>query len=111
MKSLVAMTALFMVLTASAQTIPAINSMESQIRQRLASRPDPNLWEPRPEKPIKLRRGNVTYSGILVEMVKTDNWLELINPAAPPQYGSSEDNVVRDTQTGREGLRLFSIGF
>ena len=69
--------------------------------------------ELRQEKPNEIRHNGLTYSGILVEMAKTDNKLQLINPAAPPEYGTAEDNEVRDPNTG--GARgfeiLFSIGF
>jgi hypothetical protein len=47
-----------------------------------------------------------------VLLSKTGNPLQLINPAAPPAYGSPEDNVARDPITGEiSGLSLFSISF
>jgi len=56
--------------------------------------------------------GNITYSGIAVEAVKVDNPLQLLNPAAPPEYGSPEDNVVLDPINGKvSGLNIFSIQF
>jgi hypothetical protein len=110
MKPFLAVVALFALLTASAQTTPGEDVMESQI-QRFAMKPDQSLLGLRPDKPNEFRRNGLTYSGILVELAKTDKPFELINPAAPAEYGSSEDNVVRDPVSGREGLKLFSIQF
>ena len=111
MKPFLAVVVLFAALAAYSQTTPGGDSMESQIRQRLAIRPDQSLLTLQPVKPNEIKRGHVTYSGILVELAKTDRPFELINPAAPAKYGSGEDNVVRDPNTGREGLKFFSIGF
>jgi hypothetical protein len=111
MKPFLAVVALFAVLGTYAQTTPVDDSMETQIRQRMATRPDQSLLTLKQEKPNEIKGDRVTYSGILVELAKTDRPWELINPAAPPEYGSSEDNVVRDPQSGREGLKLFSIQF
>jgi hypothetical protein len=103
--------ALFAVLAASAQTGPN-DAMESQIRRGLAIRHDGSLLELRQEKPNEIRHNGLTYSGILVEMAKTDNKFQLINPAAPPEYGTAEDNMVRDPNSrAYRGLKLFSIGF
>jgi hypothetical protein len=56
--------------------------------------------------------GGLSYSGIAVEVVKTDNLLQLFNPLAPAKYGSVESNTLRDLDTGRaSGLKLFSIDF
>src|SRR5438552_13825980 len=60
------------------------------------------------EKENELRIGSFTYSGILIQALKTDNLLQLINPFAPPRYGSPEYNLVRDPMNGRpKGLKLF----
>jgi hypothetical protein len=57
-------------------------------------------------------RGRITYSGIAVEAAKVGNPLELLNPLAPVEYGSPEDNVVRDPINGRvRGLKIFAIRF
>ena len=53
-----------------------------------------------------------SYDGALVTAVKSHRPWELINPAAPVQYGSLEDSLVRDTVNGRvSGIKLFSIRF
>jgi hypothetical protein len=45
-----------------------------------------------------------------VQLLKTDNPLQLLNPAAPARYGSAEDNVIRDSFTGTASARkIFSI--
>jgi len=54
----------------------------------------------------------VVYSGIVVQAIKADNPLQLLNPAAPEEYGNGEDSVTREPKTGRiNGLKLFSIEF
>jgi len=63
----------------------------------------------------QIQVGNLTYSGILIEfanLLKYDNALELINPAAPLRYGSGEENLVLDPITFHiSGLKFFSIQF
>ena len=54
----------------------------------------------------------VTYSGIVVQAIKADNPLQLLNPAAPEEYGNGEESVTREPKTGRvNGLKIFSIEF
>jgi hypothetical protein len=58
------------------------------------------------------RHPTVPYSGVAVQVAKSRNPLQLINPLAPASYGSAEANTVRDPASGRsEGLRLLTIGF
>jgi hypothetical protein len=67
---------------------------------------------PRPAKPNEILKGRITYSGSAVEIVKTKRPWQLLNPHAPPQYGSAEDNVARDPINGRvTGLKVFQIRF
>jgi hypothetical protein len=57
-------------------------------------------------------RANVSYSGIVPEVVKTDNPLQLINPWAPPEYGYGEQNLSLDiTPRHAPGLKLISVNF
>jgi hypothetical protein len=64
------------------------------------------------EKPNQITVGPISYSGIAIQVIKTDNLAQLINPAAPERYGSAEDNLVRDPITDRpSGLKIFSIQF
>ena len=54
----------------------------------------------------------VAHSGIVVQAIKADNPLQLLNPAAPEEYGNGEASVTREPKTGRvNGLRIFSIEF
>jgi hypothetical protein len=63
-------------------------------------------------KPNEIKAGSLSYSGIAIEIVKVDNPFELINPAAPRQYGLAEANLVRDPVHGRvSGWKIFSIEF
>ncbi len=63
-------------------------------------------------KPNEIIGSKVSYSGIAVQLVKTDNPVQLINPAAPARYGSPEDNTLRDPIEGKViGLKIFSIKF
>ena len=58
-----------------------------------------------------VKHPNVTYSGVVVQAVKS-NPLQLINPFAPASAGHSEANTVRDPVTGRAGgVKLIAIGF
>ena len=63
-------------------------------------------------KPNEIAKGSTVMSGITIEAAKTKNPLQLINPRAPAEYGSPEDNVVRDPMNRRvTGLKLFSLSF
>ena len=63
-------------------------------------------------KPNEILTDKVAYSGIAVQIVKTDNPVQLINPAAPAKYGSPEDNTLRNPIDGKViGLKIFSIRF
>jgi hypothetical protein len=71
-----------------------------------------NLELPSAPKPNEIVKGNITFSGSAVEVVKTKRPLQLLNPLAPPQYGSPEDNVARDPINGKvRGLKIFAIKF
>jgi len=112
MKLPLAVLALFAAFGVYSQSTSADDVMESQMTRYFNGRHDHDLFIAQPEKPNEVRRNGVSYSGILVQLAKTDRPLELINPAAPPEYGSSEDNTVRDPIDGKvSGLKLFSIRF
>jgi hypothetical protein len=64
------------------------------------------------EKPNEIRLGKITLSGSLIEAVKVDNPLQLINPWAPREYGESQDNATFSLITNQvTGWKLFSIEF
>ena len=104
---------LFAAVALHAQTVPPDDAMQSQITRSLMRQPpDQTLLTLRTEKANEIRKNGLSYSGILVELTKTDQPFQLINPAAPADYGSAEDNTARDPITHRvSGLKLFSIQF
>lgn len=60
----------------------------------------------------KIKSGNVTYSGIGVQLLQAEQPLQLLNPLAPKSYGSGEQNLVKDPETQRSlGLKFFAISF
>jgi hypothetical protein len=107
MKKLAVLAFVLGALTAYGQNLSADKAFESSGAQR--GKPTPRFGQ---AKPNEIVRGKVVYSGVAVQLVKTSNPLQLINPAAPPQYGSAEDNVLRDPTTGRAaGLKFLSLRF
>ena len=97
------------VLLAGAQATRAQDALESQVNSRLERASSPSS---RTVKPTEIVKGKVTYSGIGVAWLKTDNLLQLFNPFAPAKYGSGDDNILRDASSGRVyGWKLFAIRF
>jgi hypothetical protein len=113
MKSILAVIAFLAVINVRADATSAGDTLENQFIQQMMQQPaNQSLLGLQPERPNEVKINGFTYSGILVQLSRTDNPLELINPAAPLAYGSPEDNVVRDPITGKvSGLKLFSISF
>ena len=57
-------------------------------------------------------RKQITYSGALVQLYKTDSPLQLISPFAPASYGSGHANLSIDPVTRKPGgIALLSINF
>lgn len=95
--------------TASAQTAPAEGSLESQLGSRLGKA---TARVDREAKASEIVRGNITYSGIVVELLKTGSPLKVINQPAARDYKPSERYVTRDWSIGRgEGFTLLGIRF
>lgn len=87
---------------------PVDPAMQSQMTRQLEQLPITKQVE----KPNEIKGKNTSYSGILVQLVKTDNPLQLVNPFAPARYGSGQDNLVRSPLTGRAtGLKFLSFSF
>ena len=108
MKRLAIFLGAMVALSAAAQSSPKDETIETFTAKRARENPP----EIEVLKPNEITVGSLTYSGIAVEAVKTDNPLQLINPFAPERYGDAEDNVVRDPITNRvSGLKIFSIQF
>jgi hypothetical protein len=70
--------------------------------------PQVELKEP---KANELIVGRQTYSGIMVQVIKAKNPLQLLNPVAPAEYGSAWDNLEQFTISGSGALKLFSFSF
>jgi hypothetical protein len=92
MKTIFTLACILAVLTANAQPPPAEGSLESRRASRLGKAMSRASRE---VKSSEIVAGNVIYSGIVVELLKTDNPLKLMNPPASPQSGPPEDRVTR----------------
>ena len=122
MKTISVLVCTFAVLTANAQPPPAEGSLESQLASQLGKA---GSRSSEAVKPNEIMQGHLIYSGIAVQLVKTRKPLQLINPLAAPEYGSPEDNLMRDPIRGlpennimdaplkgeAAGWKLFSIRF
>lgn len=68
--------------------------------------------KPVPPPPNEIKTGKGVYSGVLPQAAKSDNPLQLVNPAAPKEYGDAKDNTVFDPRTGEaQGVKLFSFSW
>ena len=70
-----------------------------------------NVAPPAKPAPTGLRK-KATYSGVLVQVTKTDNPFQLINPFAPARYGSGFSHLRIEPSTGKaQGISLLTIGY
>jgi hypothetical protein len=113
MKLLLAIIALFTAVNIQAQTSSFQEAMDAQINRQLRTQPpELGVFALQPLKANEIKVNGITYSGILVELSKTDEPLELINPFASPEYGMPEDNTARDALSGQIlGWKLFALQF
>ncbi len=114
MKAWLVLAAILATWSAGAQTNspPQTNAAPGALQLQLPSKHEESVFTLQEPKPNELLKGNVVFSGSAVEVVKTRKPLQLLNPLAPPQYGSPEDNVARDPINNRVyGLKLFAIHF
>ena len=107
MKTALVMVGLLAGLAASAQSSrpdTVLKQTTDQLRVQVQSEPI--------AKPNQVSTKKVTYSGIVVQLVKSDKPLQMINPAAPAEYGPAEQNVVRNPVNGRVmGWKFLSLQF
>jgi hypothetical protein len=96
----------------------ATNAPPKQGEQSLQVQPRRSLLEGLPElafdqlKANELALDGHTLSGIVVQVIKAKRPLQLLNPAAPPQYGSGWGNIEWFPASGSGPmLKLFSISF
>lgn len=119
MRRLLGLLAVFFALQAAAEmTNSGPPSKASAIRNAPSLGSQPATGKSRtltlkaPPRPNEIVKGKVSYSGISVAVVKNGHPLQLLSPLASPQYGEPEDNVVRDSATGKvSGLKLIAIHF
>jgi hypothetical protein len=62
--------------------------------------------------PAEIPLGHLTLNGIAVQALKADNPLELINPGAPEQYGSTDQDLLSDPISKKApGLKILELRF
>jgi hypothetical protein len=61
-------------------------------------------------QPIELKP---EITGVIPRAIRGGNPLQMLNPFAPPKYGTAEENSVLDPNiTGQgDGIKLFSLSF
>ncbi len=83
-------------------------TLDAEIFRQLAANP---IMLPE-TKLNEVKIGRVVFSGIAVTLVRSNEPWQLLNPLAPPRYGTFEDSVSRDLITGRvRGIRILSLEF
>ena len=94
------------------------NAAPGQAERLLQVQPRPPFLGEVPELTFNEPKGNEvtwgrhTYSGIVMQVIRTDRRLQLLNPLAPSRYGSGWDNLEPFSPTGKGSmLKLFSIDF
>jgi hypothetical protein len=64
----------------------------------------------KPAPPPPIYRENV--QGVVPRAFRGGNPLQMLNPNAPARYGTAEQSVVIDPETGKwKGIKLFEIFF
>jgi hypothetical protein len=70
------------------------------------------LLTPKLSQPNEIVHRQFTYSGVLVQIAKSSEPAQLVNPFAPAEYGTGYENNDRDIITHESnGIKLFSIHF
>lgn len=78
---------------------------------RLARELTPETVEP-VQRPNEISVGSYRYSGILVQVLRSANPLQLLNPWAPASAGAGAQNLVLDPVSGGpSGLKLLAVNF
>ena len=64
----------------------------------------------KPTPPPPIYRENV--QGVIPRAVRGGNPLQMLNPIAPAKYGTAEQSVVLDPDTGKwKGIKVFEVLF
>ena len=62
------------------------------------------------KRPARLEVRATKIDGALVRGARGGNFLQMYNPKAPAIYGTAEDSVIIDPETGKwKGIKLFTI--
>ena len=70
----------------------------------------PKRKEVQTTEAVKVKPSPITIDGIVAQIFKNKQPLQLINPLAPAKYGSGDQNLSRDPVTGRpEGFIVLGI--
>lgn len=94
--------------TARPQQASTTETFEAEISRRAKDA----AVELRQERGNELRTERFDYSGILIQALKTESLLQLINPFYQYDSISPEDNLIRDPLSNRpKGLKLFALEF
>ena len=95
----------------------ATNAVTRPDQVRLQARPDTAFLEPSaglvlPQpRPYEMPLGRRTVSGMAVQAFKAMHRLQLLNPAAPAEYGSGLDNLDQPSGITGPALKVFAINF
>jgi len=117
MKTFIILLTVLVAGVAQAQTTPKQAAQSPKQNDHAMTTVLPSKLEPgdlaiKLEKPNEIQCGRVTYSGVAVQVVKTREPWQLINPFAPAEYGSGRQNLDHDIVTGKPtAFKLFSISF
>ena len=104
---------LFLSVCSLSNSFGQTNQTEISKQTDVGQKPKETVTVAPPAKPaVTGLRKKATYSGVLVQLTKTDNPLQLINPFAPARYGSGFSNLSIDPVTGRsQGISLLAIRY
>jgi hypothetical protein len=109
MKTFFVLASILAVLTANAQPPPAEGSVEARQASRLGTATSRTSQAAKSNEVVK---GNVIYSGIVVELLKAGSPLKLVNPSAPANYPPPGRDYTRTWASGpADGFTLFGIRF
>ncbi|MEO8428007.1 MAG: hypothetical protein ABI651_12930 [Verrucomicrobiota bacterium] len=104
---------LFLTIGSLANSFGQTNQTEISKQTAVNQKPTQTVTVVPPAAPALTRlRKKATYSGVLVQLTKTDHPLQLINPFAPARYGSGFSNLSIDPVTRRaQGISLLTVGY
>ena len=106
------LTKLLVISAFSVSNAMAQDTFDGRAKDTRVTTPDKEKSPPivRKAAPNEIIGKKFKFRGALIQIMKADNPLQLVNPFAPPEYGSGYDNVVRDPIDGKgTGLAALSI--